>query len=477
MVQKISKTIGFILLFLIACKDLDRPIAPSAPEASFTIPTGKIYQGCAVLFTNTSKNAESYAWDFGDGQSSMDKNPTHIFNSAGSYTLKLKVTSSVGTNETTMKVEIYQNQTFEKSGGTLSLSGHLESGLLSSDGGYILIGNNNGDIIIKKLDVSGNEVWNKLPIDINGLDTGEDIIATSDGGFVVSGTTQNKLDGEHDIVLLKIKSDGTHEILKNFEKPNRQWAASIIQTKDSGFLIAGYSNIGNSADIYVIKTDANGNEQWSYNPTTPFDEKINDIIATTDGNYIMTGYRITNAGKQLLAVKIDNNGKEVWTPKLYDANEGNVIINTPNNSFTIVGYKQDISSGLNNLHLLKIDNNGTKIWGKGDIEKYGTIKEPSYDSNFADVFFTNDTYHIASSYVTSTTGVGSKGFFLKIDANGNKLPEKTYGKIGTNGYELIKIFQSQEDCGFVFFGTESIGSTNSMDGFYLVKTDAYGIIK
>ncbi|RYD83460.1 MAG: PKD domain-containing protein [Sphingobacteriales bacterium] len=56
-------------------------------------------QGCGeqtVSFTNTSVNAKSYLWDFGDKTTSTDKNPTHTFTKPGKYDVKLTATSSAG---------------------------------------------------------------------------------------------------------------------------------------------------------------------------------------------------------------------------------------------------------------------------------------------------------------------------------------------------------------------------------------------
>ncbi len=55
------------------------------PTASFT--TSK--NGLNVQFTNTSTNAISYAWDFGDGHTDTSSNPQHIYASEGTYIVKL----------------------------------------------------------------------------------------------------------------------------------------------------------------------------------------------------------------------------------------------------------------------------------------------------------------------------------------------------------------------------------------------------
>lgn len=77
-------------LFISSCSDDDDE--PAAPTASFTY----ISDGREVTFTNTSKNAKTYSWDFGDGETSTEQNPTHTYESYGEYTVKLSVTGDGG---------------------------------------------------------------------------------------------------------------------------------------------------------------------------------------------------------------------------------------------------------------------------------------------------------------------------------------------------------------------------------------------
>jgi len=48
-----------------------------------------IVNGNSVDFSNTSLNAIAYSWDFGDGQTSTQTDPTHIFSTPGTYTVTL----------------------------------------------------------------------------------------------------------------------------------------------------------------------------------------------------------------------------------------------------------------------------------------------------------------------------------------------------------------------------------------------------
>ncbi len=53
----------------------------SAAIDSFNITPGAVY------FTDSSANATSWIWDFGDGNTSTDQNPVHIYSLAGNYTV------------------------------------------------------------------------------------------------------------------------------------------------------------------------------------------------------------------------------------------------------------------------------------------------------------------------------------------------------------------------------------------------------
>ena len=69
-----------------------KPDKPKAPTADFTY----TLSGLEVSFTNTSVNATSYLWDFGDGTTSTEKDPLHQYSSAADYNVLLTVSNSEG---------------------------------------------------------------------------------------------------------------------------------------------------------------------------------------------------------------------------------------------------------------------------------------------------------------------------------------------------------------------------------------------
>lgn len=83
---------AFALITFISCKE-DVPVPDPIASFQFTVSTENWKE---VTFTNYSQNAESYSWNFGDGQSSTEENPTHIFADAATYTVTLTATNKDG---------------------------------------------------------------------------------------------------------------------------------------------------------------------------------------------------------------------------------------------------------------------------------------------------------------------------------------------------------------------------------------------
>ena len=72
---------------------------PVLPTAGFTYEPAEVTQYDEVTFTNTTTEATSYAWDFGDGTSSADMSPAHMFATAGSFTVTMVATNEDGDAE------------------------------------------------------------------------------------------------------------------------------------------------------------------------------------------------------------------------------------------------------------------------------------------------------------------------------------------------------------------------------------------
>ncbi len=81
------------------------------PVTQFTVNLTSVSIGESISFTNQSTNSPtSYFWDFGDGETATDKNPTHTYSSVGDYTVKLTTTNDFGSNSLTQNNYITINE-------------------------------------------------------------------------------------------------------------------------------------------------------------------------------------------------------------------------------------------------------------------------------------------------------------------------------------------------------------------------------
>lgn len=152
-----------------------------------------------VTFTDKSKNAETWSWDFGDGNNSTDQNPTHTYAANGAYDVKLVITNSsilVGDTAISMdsviktltvtnnsavtianfeyNVTAYNAQFTDKSVNAISWSwdfgdgatsneqnpSHTYSSLNTYNVKLTVTGSNNNDEITKKVVINSNGINN-----------------------------------------------------------------------------------------------------------------------------------------------------------------------------------------------------------------------------------------------------------------------------------------------------------------------------
>ncbi|MBK9292246.1 MAG: choice-of-anchor J domain-containing protein [Bacteroidetes bacterium] len=89
------------LMLAVSCKDEGFPVPEASTQADFSFTSTKEEDNTApfgfrfkVELTNKSLNATSYLWDFGNGETSTEENPTVYYYQSGQYTITLTVGSS-----------------------------------------------------------------------------------------------------------------------------------------------------------------------------------------------------------------------------------------------------------------------------------------------------------------------------------------------------------------------------------------------
>lgn len=96
-----ATTLVVLALFIGMTSCSEDPVLPNA-RYSFAV------DGLTVTFTDASQDADTYSWDFGDGNSSTDASPVHTYAADGTYTVILTTSNSDGSSTDSQDVAVMQ---------------------------------------------------------------------------------------------------------------------------------------------------------------------------------------------------------------------------------------------------------------------------------------------------------------------------------------------------------------------------------
>ena len=328
----------------------------------------------------------------------------------------------------------------------------------TTDGGYIVLGttrsygNGESDILLVKIDNVGNEEWRKTFGGIN-KDIGNSVQQTTDGGYIISGTTFVK-QFNPDLWLIKTDSNGEEEWNKTFGGNRGDYGGSVQQTSDGGYIFIGsFFSVEKNQDIWLIKTDSNGEEEWNkiFGQEGNF-EMGYSVQETSDGGFILLGEDFDTKSMVYL-IKTDSQGNLMWEN---NGNEGYPygFQQTTDGGYIISVWEHPI------YELIKTDSYGIEEWNKtfgGSLGDVGLSVQQTTDGGY-----------IITGYI-GTNG-SSDVWLIKTNSQGTEEWNKTYGGGDSDGGHSV---QQTSDGGFVIIGkTFSFG--NGDYDIWLIKTDSQG---
>jgi hypothetical protein len=297
----------------------------------------------------------------------------------------------------------------------------------TTDGGYIITGSTTSfgsiyDVYLIKTDENGNEQWfNTFGGDDS--DSGNSVQQTTDGGYIITGSATSFVNGDTDVYLIKTDENGNELWYQTFGgDDSNNIGNSVQQTTDGGYIITGTTlSFGNGySDVYLIKTDENGNEQWFQTFGGDNFDKGRSIQQTTDGGYIITGETSSFGGQDVYLVKTDENGNEQWSQTFGGEYQerGYSVQQTTDGGYIITGFTESFGNGYNDVYLIKIDENGSEQWSQtfgGEDNDYGYSVQQTTDGGYINCGTTysfgngsSDVYLIKTNQfgnITSTTEI------------------------------------------------------------------------
>ena len=222
----------------------------------------------------------------------------------------------------------------------------------------------------------------------------------------------------------------------------------VRQTADGGYVVAGRSN-GNPSghksessigyeDYWVVKLDANRNKLWDKTYGSTASDVMTSFVETADGGFLFAG---TTSG-------------------------------------TASGHKAQDSKGSTDYWVVRTDALGNLLWERSfGSTGYDYLADVAVNSN-GDFLLGGYTYSSAGGDKSDTGNGGYDFWIVKIDAQGNKIWDKTLG--GSSDDFLSKIVVHEDGqyllAGYSYSNASFDKSEPSLGGydFWVIKTDAQG---
>ena len=310
-------------------------------------------------------------------------------------------------------------------------------------------------------------------------DIANSIQQTNDGGYIIAGysaSTNGDVTGNHgfltDFWIVKLASTGSIEWQKSLGGTSPDFANSIQQTSDGGYIVAGasYSIDGDvtvnhgDLDYWIVKLSSTGSIEWEKSLGGFYEDIANQIQQTSDGGYVVAGYSYSSNGNvtghhgttsyaDYWIVKLSSTGTIVWQKSLGgdEWDKASSIQQTSDGGYILTGYANSsngnvlVNYGLNDYWILKITSTGSIEWqkslGGSDIDFGNSIQQ------------TSDGGYIVAGYSASTNG----------DVTGNH---------GSSDYWIIKLSSTLDTNSFIQNNNLTIFPNPTKDNL-IIKIDYF----
>ncbi len=307
---------------------------------------------------------------------------------------------------------------------------------------------------------------------------------TSDGGYLLAGTSKSRIGGEKtqdsqdeidinisyyrgDYWVVKLNPDRTKAWDKRYGGSTEDFLTAAIQTQDGGYILAGTSNspksgdksqdnhkgqYGSPSDYWIVRLRPDGSKIWDRTIGGNANENLTAIVQTQDGGFILGGTSFSGTS----------------------------------------GDKSQPSKGSADYWIVKLKADGTKVWDKsigGKSEDHLQAMRQTSDGGFVlgGISKSGKGGDKSESRRDISNGSFTPTFdywVVKLKADGTKTWDKT---IGANKNDYLQALQQTQDGGYILGGTSNSDSSGekteakkdntkdySKGDFWVVKLNAAG---
>ena len=295
---------------------------------------------------------------------------------------------------------------------------------VTHDGGFVFTGysnsvNGKGDVYLVRTDNNGDTLWTKALGGL-GIDGGNSVWETNDHGFIITGETYSYGNGTVNAYLIRTDDKGDTIWTRTFGGNGIEQGNSVQETADGGFIITGRTNSFGAGDydVYLIRTDKMGKKMWMHTFGGSGSEDGRSVRQTKNGGFIIAGYTMSygRGGADIFLIRTDNDGNQVWTQTYGGTTDdlGNAVEETHDGGFVVAGHSNSFGNGVD-AYLIRTDIDGNRVWEYTYGEKsddFGNSVDQTSDGGFI----------IGGSTVGSSGGDTAEKiknvYLIKTDASG-----------------------------------------------------------
>lgn len=302
---------------------------------------------------------------------------------------------------------------------------------------------------------------------------------TSDSGFLLgghsySGASGNKSTpnfGDYDFWVLRLDQNGNKVWEGNFGGWGVDLLWGLAPTSDGGAILVGESDSTESgnktsarigyADFWVVRLDANGNKLWDKSFGGLYMDKASKVHQTADGGFLIGG----TVGWDYWVVRLNAAGQKLWDRAYGGLGDDQLtdLHQTSDGGFILAGHsdsgqdgdKSSATYGGNDIWLVRVDADGNKLWDRSYGGSSGDASPRiirTSDGGF--LVGANTTSDISGNKTSAYYGGAGFGDYwvLRLDPEGNKIWERDFGGTWT---DVFSDLEQSLDGGFVLAGFSS----------------------
>ena len=311
------------------------------------------------------------------------------------------------------------------------------------------------DMVLVKYNSLGEQQWNTTWGGIN--DERAFMALDSSDNIILVGYTNSFGAGNQDIVLVKYNNLGEEQWNTTWGGINDEFSSSIVLDSSDNIILAGHTNntVDGNSDIVLVKYNNLGEHQWNTTWGGSSGEGAYSIALDSSENIYITGFtKSFGAGSlDMVLIKYNNLGERQWNTTWGGSGleYGSGISFDSSNSIYLVGVTNSFGAGSIDITLVKYNTLGELQWNT-------TWGGSSGDGTWDGIVLDSSGNIFLAGYTGSFGAEGRDIILVKYNNLGEHQWNATWGGSGDDYGEALA-FDSSENI-YITGYTKSFGAGN-----------------